>query len=164
MILTSRKGLMSSYIFILHPLSQGLPILPDIFLRKWIMESALPCVFYCPPAWACPPSVQFGFTLGWIYMKVSLGFLCNEMFSCKNFGTFKLFQSQKLFWHWLKINFLLFALDKFLEVMKAVCFWFKDEVTYGWSQRFKFQFEGYWEPNWFQAFILFAWIKIWPTR
>ena len=104
MILTSGKGLMSSYIFVLHPLSQELPILPDIFLRTGIMEPALPCVFDCPPAWSCPPSVQLGFSLGWGYVKVSLGFLYNEMFSCKIFRTSKLFQSQKLFWHWFKIN------------------------------------------------------------
>jgi len=53
-ILTFRKGLISSYFFVLHSLSQGLPILPDIFLRKGIMEPALPVFFYCPPAWSCP--------------------------------------------------------------------------------------------------------------
>ena len=103
-ILSSRKGLMPSYIFVLHPLSQGLPVLLDIFLRKGIMEPTLPCVFDCPPAWSCPPSVQFWFTLGWGYVRVSLGFLYNEMFSCKIFGTSKLFQPQNLFWHWFKIN------------------------------------------------------------
>ena len=51
-----------------------MPILPNIFLRKEIMESALPYVFDCPLAWSCPPSVQLGFSLGWGYVKVSLGF------------------------------------------------------------------------------------------
>ena len=31
-------------------------------------------------------------------------------------------------------------------------------------KRFKFQFEGYWEPNWFKTLILFAWIIIWPSH
>ena len=138
-ILTSRKGLMSSYIFVLHPLSQELPILPDIFLRKGIMETALPCVFDCPPAWSCPSSVQLGFSLGWGYVKVSLGFLYNEMFSCKIFGTSKLFQSQKWFWYWFKINLFskiqVIPMDRFLEVMKAFCFCLKMKVTSGWSQK-----------------------------
>ena len=53
-ILISGKGLISSYFFVLHPLSQGLPILPNIFLRKGIMEPALPGAFDCPPTWSCP--------------------------------------------------------------------------------------------------------------
>ena len=32
------------------------------------------------------------------------------------------------------------------------------------QKRLKFQFEDYWEPNWFKAFILFAWIMIWLAR
>jgi len=36
------------------PLSQGLPILPDIFLRKGIIEPTVPCIFIFPPAWSCP--------------------------------------------------------------------------------------------------------------
>ena len=103
-ILTPGKVLMPSYIFVLHPLSQGLPILPNIFLRKGILEPALPCVFDCPPAWSCPLNVQFRFSLGWGYVRVSLGFLYNEMFSCKIFGTSKLFQPQNSFWHWFKTN------------------------------------------------------------
>jgi len=50
MILTYRKDLISSYFFVFHPLSKGLPILPDIFLRKGIMEPGLACVFDCPLA------------------------------------------------------------------------------------------------------------------
>ena len=33
-LLTSRKSLISSYFFVIHPLSQGLPILPGIFLER----------------------------------------------------------------------------------------------------------------------------------
>ena len=121
------------------PQQVELPILPVIFLRTGIMEPALPCVFNCPPAWSCPPSVQLGFSLGWGYVKVSLGFLYNEMFSCKIFGTSKLCHSQKWFWYWFKINLFskiqVIPMDRFLDVMKAFCFWFKDEVTSGWSQK-----------------------------
>jgi len=70
MILTSRKDLMSSYFFILHPLSQGLPILPGIFLRKGIMEPALPCIFWLPPSLIMPSSVQIGFRDEAMWRKV----------------------------------------------------------------------------------------------
>ena len=50
MILTSRKGLISSYFFVLQPLSQRSPALPYIlFFRKGIMEPTLLCVFRLPP-------------------------------------------------------------------------------------------------------------------
>ena len=93
-ILTSGKGLMPSYIFVLHPLSQELPILPDIFLRKGIMETALPCVFDCPPAWSCPPSVQLGFSLGWGYVKV--GFLVQWNVFMQNFWNIQVIPITKM--------------------------------------------------------------------
>ena len=55
-------------------------------------------------------------------------------------------------------------MDRFLEVMKAFCFWLKMKWPLVGQKRLKFQFEGYWEPNWFKAFILFEWIMIWPAR
>jgi hypothetical protein len=53
-------------------------------------------------------------------------------------------------------------IEGFSEVMKTFCFDFGEKI---WNdiwlvKRFKFQFEGYWEPI-FKAFILFAWIMIW---
>jgi hypothetical protein len=99
-ILTSWKGLISSYFFVLHPLSQGLPILPDIFLRKRIMEPALLCIFYCPPpTWSYPQVFNSG--LG---MRLCEGRFDKELFSCRNFGISKLFQTQKSFWHRFKAN------------------------------------------------------------
>jgi hypothetical protein len=38
------------HFFMVYFFSQGLPILPDIFLREGIMEPALPGVFDCPSA------------------------------------------------------------------------------------------------------------------
>jgi len=60
-ILTPRKDLISSYFFVFHLLSQGLPTLSDILFRKGIMEPALPYVFFIAPSLIMPPSVQFGF-------------------------------------------------------------------------------------------------------
>jgi hypothetical protein len=92
MILTSRKDLISSNFFFLRPLSQRFPILPDIFLRKGIMEPALPGVFYYPPALSCPQ--VFNSSLG---MRLCEGRFGQELFSCRNFGISKLFQTQKSF-------------------------------------------------------------------
>ena len=72
-ILTLRKGLISSYFFVPRPLSQWLLILPDIFLREGIIEPALPGVFDCPSAWSCPPSVQFRFREEAMWRKVWQG-------------------------------------------------------------------------------------------
>jgi hypothetical protein len=89
------------------------------------------------------------------------------LFSCRNFGISKLFQTQKSFWHWFKANsFWRNSSDSYEDVFRCdenfFCFAFveKYEVTLGWSKRFKIQFEGYREPI-FKAFILFAWIMIW---
>jgi len=85
-ILTSGKGLISSYFFVLHPLSQGLSILPDIFLRKGIMKPALPGVFYCPPAWSCPQVFNSG--LGIRLYEGRFGFWQGVVFM-QNFWNFK---------------------------------------------------------------------------
>jgi len=57
-------------------------------------------------------------------------------------------------------------MDRFLEVMKAFCFVFGLKMKWHLvgHKRFKFQFEGYWKLNRIKAFILFAWIMIWPAR
>jgi len=85
--------------FVLHPLSQGLPILPDIFLRKGIMKPALPGVFYCPPVWSCLQVFNSG--LG---MRLCEGRFDKQLFSCRNFGISKLFQTKKSFWSRFKAN------------------------------------------------------------
>jgi hypothetical protein len=79
-ILTSRKDLISSYFFVLHLLSQRLPILPSMFHRKWIMEPALPGVFYCPPAWSCPSTIQFNFGDEAMWRKVWKGVVFMQKF------------------------------------------------------------------------------------
>ena len=86
LILTSGKGLISFYFFVLHPSSQGLPILPDGFLRKGIMEPALPGDFDCTPAWSCPQ--VFNSCLG---MRLCEGRFGQELFSCRNFEISQLF-------------------------------------------------------------------------
>jgi hypothetical protein len=61
-------------------------------------------MFLIAPSLIMPSKCSIRFTLGWGYVNVSLSFLYNEMFSCKIFGTSKLFQPQKSFWHWFKIS------------------------------------------------------------
>ena len=68
------EPILRSYFFILQPLSKGLPILLDIFLRKGIMEPTLPCVFYCPPAWSYPQ--VFNSVWVWGYVKEGLTRSC----------------------------------------------------------------------------------------
>ena len=73
---TFGRVFLPSYFYVLHPLSQGLPILPDIFLKKEIMKPTLPCVFDCPPSLIMPPKCS-----NWVYFGVRLceskfGFFC----------------------------------------------------------------------------------------
>jgi hypothetical protein len=79
-ILTSRKDLMSSYFFVLRPLSQGLPIFPGIFLKKGIMEPALPCIFLLPPSLIVPSSVQIRFRDEAMWRKVWPGVVFMQKF------------------------------------------------------------------------------------
>jgi len=131
------EPILRSYFFILQPLSKGLPILLDIFLRKGIMEPTLPCVFYCPPAWSCPQVFNSGFLWG---MRLCEGRFDKELFSCINFRISKLFQTHKSFWHWFKANLLWRKpSDSYREVFKSdenflFCFWWKYEVTFFWSR------------------------------
>jgi len=122
-ILTSGKGFISSYFFVFHLLSQGLPILPGIFLIKGIMKPTLPGVFDCPPAWSCPQVFNSG--LG---MRLCEGRFDKELFSCRNFGISKLFQTQKSFWHRFKANlFWRNSSDSYREVFRSdenFLFWF----------------------------------------
>jgi len=122
MILTS-KDLISSYFFVLHPLSQGLPILTGIFLRKGIMEIALPGVFLLPPSLIIPQVFNSG--LG---MRLCERRFDKELFSCRNFGILKLFQTQKLFWYRFKSNsFWENSSDSYGEIFRSdenFLFWF----------------------------------------
>jgi len=99
---------------------KGCPFCP-VFLRKGIMEPALPCIFWLPS------SVQIGFKDEAMWRKVWPG----VVFSCRNFGISKLFQTQKSFWHWFKANsFWRNSSDSYGEVSRSdenflFCFWWK---------------------------------------
>jgi len=130
------------------------------FFIKEIIESTLPCVFDCPPAWSCLSSVQFGFG-----MRLCEGRFDKELFSCRNFRISKLFQIHKSFWYWFKANsFRRNSRDCYREVKWWKVFILLLVKNMKWhlvcQKGFKFQFEGYWEPNRFKEFILFAWIMI----
>jgi len=91
------------------------PILPGIFLRKRIMKPALLGVFDCPSAWSCTQVFNSG--LG---MRLCEGRFDKELFSCRNFGISKLFQTQKSFWHWFKANsFWRNSSDSYGEVFRS---------------------------------------------
>ena len=122
------------------PLSQGLPILTGIFLRRGIMEPTVPCIFICPPDWSCPQVFNSG--LGMRLYEEDLVF-DKELFSCRIFGISKLFQTQKSFWHPFKANsFWRNSSDSYEEVFRSdenslFCFCWKCEVTFGWSKKFQ---------------------------
>jgi len=74
------------------------------FLRKgWIQPYYV--FLDCPPAWSCPPSVQFGFSLAMRLCGRRFGYLKGIVFKQK-FWNSKLFQTQKSFWHRFKANSL----------------------------------------------------------
>jgi hypothetical protein len=105
---------------------KGCQLCPTFF-RKGIMEPALPYVFfYCPLVWSCPQVFNSG--LG---MSLCEGRFDKELFSCKNFGIPKLFQTQKSFWHRFKTNsFWRNSSDSYGEVIRndenfLFCFWWK---------------------------------------
>jgi hypothetical protein len=98
-ILTSGKGLMPSYFYVLHLLSQGLPILPDIFLKRESWSQPYHVFFLLPPSLIMPPKCS-----NWVYFGVSIceskfGFFVQRNVFIQNFRTSKLFQPQKSFWH-----------------------------------------------------------------
>ena len=140
------------------PLSQGLPILPDSFLRKVIIEPALPEVFDCPPAWSCPQVFNSG--LG---MRLCEGRFDKELLSCRFFLEFQSYSRHRNHFdidskqtHSEEIQVI--PMERFSEVMNLLSwFWWKYEVTFGWSKWFKIQYESFNEPV-FKAFILFVWI------
>ena len=126
MILTLRKDLISSYFFILHPLSQGLPTLPGIFLRKGIMEPALPGVFYCPPSLIMPPSVQFRFGDEAMWRKVWQGVVFMQ-----NFWNSKTIPDTEIILTSIQSNLILKKFKWFLwrgyknDENFLFCFWWK---------------------------------------
>ena len=87
----------------------------QLFLRKGILEPAMPDVFDCPLAWSCPQVFNSG--LG---MRLYEGMFDKELFSCRIFGISKLFQTQKSFWHRFKTNsFWRNSSDSYGEVFRS---------------------------------------------
>jgi hypothetical protein len=60
------------------------------------MESTLLCIFGLPQLDHASLVFDLGFFFGWGYVKEGL-VIYKELFSCKNFGISKLFQTQKSF-------------------------------------------------------------------
>jgi len=91
-ILTSMRGMTSTYFFVHKPLSEGLSASPNIFcfLRRRIMESALCVLVDCPIVWSCLQVFNLGFPWGWGYMEEDL-VIYKELFSQRTFGISKLF-------------------------------------------------------------------------
>ena len=79
-ILTSRKDLMSSYFFVLYPLISRVVNFARYFLRKGIMEPALPCIFLLPPSLIVPSSVQIRFRDEATWRKVWPGVVFMQKF------------------------------------------------------------------------------------
>ena len=138
------------HFFVLRPFYlKGLAILPNSFLERESWSQLYQMVFDCPLAWSCPEVFNSG--LG---MRLYKGRFDKELFSCRIFGISKLFQAQKSFWHRFKANsseeIQVIPMERFSEVMKTYfCFDFLVK-NIKWHlvghKRFKFQFEGYWEP------------------
>jgi len=97
-----------------------------IFLERESWSQPYQIFFYCSPAWSCPQVFNSG--LG---MRLCEGRFGQELFSCRNFGIPKLFQTQKSFWHRFKANsFWKNSSDSYGEVIRSdenflVCFWWK---------------------------------------
>jgi hypothetical protein len=70
-----RKGLMPLYLFVLQPLSQGLSILPDIFLYKRNHGVNPTMCFLLPPSLIMPPKCSIR-VWGWGYVKEGLTRSC----------------------------------------------------------------------------------------
>ena len=155
-ILTSMRGMTSTYFFVHKPLSEGLSASPNIFcfLRRGIMESVLCVLVDCPTVWSCLQVFNLGFPWGWGYMEEDL-VIYKELFSQRTFGISKLFQKS----HFdvcskqtCSKTFKRFSWIGLHECWKILfCFWWS-EVMFDWSKRFKLQFEGFKEPV-FEAFI-----------
>jgi len=107
------------------PLSQGLPILPDIFLRKGIMELALPCIFLLPPSLIMPPSIQIEFRDEAVWRKVWQGGVFMQKFL--EFQSYSKhinhFDIDSKWTHSEEIQVI--RIERFSEVMKTFlfCFW-----------------------------------------
>jgi hypothetical protein len=117
------------------PLSQGLPILPDIFLRKGIMEPTLPCIFLFPLSLIMPSSIQFGFGDEAIWRKV-----WQWVVFMQKFWNFKAIPDTKIILTSIQSKLILKKFKwtlwrGFQKWWKLFDFGEKYEVTSGWSQK-----------------------------
>jgi len=105
---------------------KGCQFCPVFFLERESWSQPYQAFFDCPQAWSYPQVFKSG--LG---MRLYEGRFGQELFSCRNFGISKLFQTQKSFWHWFKANsFWKNSSDSYGEVSRSdenflFCFWWK---------------------------------------
>jgi hypothetical protein len=126
--------------------------------------------FLFSPAWSCPPQV-----FNSVYFRVRI---CESKFEffvqwnvfMQNFWNFQVIPTIKIISTLVQNKLVLKnSSNSYRQVYWSdESFYFAFELKMKWHlvghKRFKCQFEGYWEPNRFKAFILFAWIMNWPTR
>jgi hypothetical protein len=152
--------LISSYFFVLHPLSQGLPILPGIFLERESWSQPYQEFLIAPQL---DHALKYSIRVwGWGYVKEGLTRSCfhAEILEFQSYSRHKNhfdIDSKQIYSEEIQV----IPMERFSEMMKT--FYLLLVKNTKWhlvcQKRFKFQFEGYWEPI-FKAFILFAWIMI----
>jgi hypothetical protein len=134
--LTTWKDLISSYFFVLPPLSQELPILPNGFYQMFLIAHSL----------IMPPSIQFGFGDEAIWR---FGFWHGVVFM-QNFWNFKAFPQTEIILTSIQSRLILKKFKWFL--WRGFQMWSKRFVLIFWwkiwsdiwlvTKRLKFQFEG----------------------
>jgi len=89
--------------FSCHPTSmsstlylKGCQFCPIFSLKRKSWSQPYHVFLIALPAWSCPPSVQIGFTLGWGYVKVSLGFFVQWNVFMQNFWNFQVIPIRKI--------------------------------------------------------------------
>jgi hypothetical protein len=92
--------------------------------------------FDYPPTWSCPPNVQFGFGDEAMWRKV-----WQWVFFMQNFWNFKAIPDIEIILISIQNKLVLTKFKWFLwrgswsDESFLSCFWVKDEVTSGWSQK-----------------------------
>ena len=145
--LTYRKGLISSYFFVLRPFFSRVANFAQWFLRKGILEPALLGVFGCPPTWSCPQ--VFKSCLGMRICEGRFGYLQGVVFM-QNFWNFKAIPLTEIILTSIQSRLILKKFKWFL--WRGFQMWSKRFVLIFWwkiwsdiwlvTRRLKFQFEG----------------------
>jgi hypothetical protein len=146
-ILTPGKDLISSYFFVLRLFISRVAKFARWFLRKGIMEPALPDVFDCPLAWSCTQVFNSG--LGMRLYEGRFGYLQGVVFM-QNFWNFKAFPQTEIILTSIQSRLILKKFKWFL--WRGFQMWSKRFVLIFWwkiwsdiwlvTRRLKFQFEG----------------------